>query len=60
MEKLKFLVLEIIPCQFEKQMKLQGKNLMMEAMQCGLNWYMMIQKREIFRECFEEFDYIKK
>ena len=31
----------------------------MEAMQCGLNWNMMIQKREIFRECFDGFDYQK-
>lgn len=26
---------------------------MMEAMQCGLNRNMMIQKREIFRDCFD-------
>lgn len=31
----------------------------MEAMQCCLNWNMMIQKREIFRECFDGFDYEK-
>lgn len=31
--------------------------LMMEVMQCGLNWNMMLQKREIFRSCFDGFDY---
>lgn len=39
--------------------KKQFEFLMMEAMQCGLNWNMMIQKREIFRECFDGFDYHK-
>ena len=33
--------------------------LMMEVMQCGLNWNMMLKKREIFRECFDGFDYQK-
>ena len=37
----------------------QFEFLMMEIMQCGLNWNMMIQKREIFRECFDEFAYWK-
>lgn len=37
----------------------QFEFLMMEAMQCGLNWNMMIQKREIFRQCFDGFDYRK-
>jgi DNA-3-methyladenine glycosylase I len=31
--------------------------LLMEAMQCGLNWTMMLKKREIFRKCFDDFDY---
>lgn len=31
--------------------------LMMEVMQCGLNWIMMLKKREIFRACFDNFDY---
>lgn len=35
----------------------QFEFLMMEVMQCGLNWNMMMVKREIFRECFEGFDY---
>lgn len=33
--------------------------LMMEVMQCGLNWTMMLNKREIFRQCFDHFDYEK-
>lgn len=33
------------------------EHLMMEAMQCGLSWSLMIKKREIFRECFDGFDY---
>ena len=33
--------------------------LMMEVMQCGLNWMMMLKKREIFRECFDDFDFHK-
>ena len=39
--------------------RMQFEFLMMEVMQCGLNWNMMIQKREIFRECFDGFDYQK-
>ena len=35
----------------------QFEFLMMEVMQCGLNWNMMINKREIFRRCFDNFDY---
>lgn len=35
----------------------QFEFLMMEVMQCGLNWNMMIQKREIFRRCFDGVDY---
>lgn len=37
----------------------QFEYLMLEVMQCGLNWNMMIQKREIFRECFDNFDFDK-
>lgn len=37
----------------------QFEFLTLEVMQCGLNWNMMIQKREIFRQCFEDFDYEK-
>ena len=39
--------------------RMQFEFLMMEVMQCGLNWNMMLQKREIFRECFDRFDYQK-
>lgn len=35
----------------------QFEFLMMEAMQCGLSWDLMIKKREIFRRCFDNFDY---
>ena len=31
--------------------------LMMEVMQCGLNWTMMLKKRDVFRQCFDNFDY---
>jgi len=37
----------------------QFEFLMMEVMQCGLNWNMMINKRDIFRRCFDNFDYNK-
>lgn len=37
----------------------QFEFLMMEVMQCGLNWNMMIQKREIFRSCFDDFNFDK-
>ena len=37
----------------------QFEFLMMEVMQCGLNWNMMINKREIFRSCFDNFGYDK-
>lgn len=35
----------------------QFEFLMMEVMQCGLSWDLMIRKREIFRTCFENFEY---
>lgn len=37
----------------------QFEFLMMEVMQCGLNWTMMLKKRNIFRACFDNFDYEK-
>ena len=37
----------------------QFEFLMMEVMQCGLNWTMMLNKREIFRKCFDDFNYKK-
>lgn len=39
--------------------KKQFEFLMMEVMQCGLNWTMMMKKREVFRKCFDNFDYEK-
>lgn len=35
------------------------EHLFLEAMQCGLNWNMMLVKREIFRSCFGGFDFEK-
>lgn len=37
----------------------QFEYLMLEVMQCGLSWNLMIEKREIFRECFDGFDFEK-
>ena len=37
--------------------KKQFEYLMLEVMQCGLNWDLMINKRQIFRNCFDGFDY---
>jgi len=37
----------------------QFEFLMLEAMQCGLSWNIIINKREIFRRCFANFDYDK-
>ncbi|MGN0693343.1 MAG: DNA-3-methyladenine glycosylase I [Lentihominibacter sp.] len=33
------------------------EHLFLECMQCGLSWALMLKKREIFRECFDNFDY---
>ncbi len=35
------------------------EHLTLECLQCGLSWGLMIKKREIFRECFENFEYDK-
>lgn len=35
----------------------QFEFLCLEVLQCGLNWNMMIQKRDIFRHCFVQFDF---
>jgi len=37
----------------------QFEFLMMEVMQCGLSWNIIINKREILRRCFNNFDYEK-
>ena len=39
--------------------KIQFEYLMLEVMQCGLNWNIVINKRETFRKCFDNFDYEK-
>lgn len=39
--------------------RIMFEHLTMEAMQCGLSWSLMIKKREIFRSCFDNFDYDK-
>lgn len=33
------------------------EHLTLECMQCGLSWVLMLKKREIFRKCFDNFDY---
>ncbi len=35
------------------------EHLTLECMQCGLSWDLMLKKREIFRQCFDNFDYNK-
>lgn len=37
----------------------QFEFLMMEVMQCGLSWTLMLKKRETFRKCFDNFDFEK-
>lgn len=33
--------------------------LLMESMSCGLSWHLMLKKREVFRQCFADFDAAK-
>ena len=35
------------------------EHLSLECLQCGLSWDLMLKKREIFRRCFDNFDYDK-
>ena len=35
----------------------QFEYLMLEVMQCGLSWDIVLKKREIFRSCFDNFDF---
>ena len=37
----------------------QFEHLSMEVMQCGLSWDLMINRRDIFRKCFDNFEYEK-
>ena len=39
--------------------RLQFEYLMLEAMQSGLSWLTVLKKREIFRACFDGFDFEK-
>ena len=39
--------------------KTMFEHLMMESLQCGLSWSLMLKKRHIFRKCFENFDFEK-
>ena len=36
----------------------QFEFLMLEVMQCGLNWNLIIKKRDVFKACFDNFDRI--
>lgn len=35
------------------------EHLSLEVLQCGLSWGLILRRREIFRQCFENFDYDK-
>ena len=35
------------------------EHLTLECLQCGLSWALMLKKREIFRQCFENFEFDK-
>lgn len=37
----------------------QFEHLMLEALQCGLSWSLILERREVFRACFDGFDYDK-
>ena len=39
--------------------RMQFEFLMLEVMQCGLSWQLMLKKREIFRKCFDNFQYAR-
>ncbi len=39
--------------------RLMFEYLTLECLQCGLSWGLMMKKREIFRACFQNFDYDK-
>ena len=43
-----------IPVHDDRQM---FEHLSMECLQCGLSWDLMLKKREIFRQCFDNFEY---
>ncbi len=33
------------------------EHFILECMQCGLSWDLMLKKRDIFRKCFDDFDF---
>lgn len=37
--------------------KVMFEHLSLECLQCGLSWNLMMKKREIFRKCFDNFNY---
>ncbi len=37
----------------------QFEYISLEVMQCGLSWSLMLRKREVFRQCFDRFDFRK-
>ena len=39
--------------------RMQFEFLMLEVMQCGLSWQLMLKKRAIFRKCFDNFNYTR-
>ncbi|MGI6172902.1 MAG: DNA-3-methyladenine glycosylase I [Christensenellales bacterium] len=45
-----------VPVHDDKKM---FEHLMLEALQCGLSWSLILKKQEIFRACFDGFDYDK-
>lgn len=45
-----------VPVHDDRQM---FEHLFLECMQCGLSWDLMLKKREIFRACFDNFDFDK-
>ena len=45
-----------VPVRDDRQM---FEHLTLECLQCGLSWGLMMKKREIFRQCFDNFEYDK-
>ncbi len=43
-----------VPVHDDRQM---FEHLTLECLQCGLSWGLMLKKREIFRQCFANFEY---
>lgn len=43
-----------VPVHDDRQM---FEHLCLECLQCGLSWDLMLKKRDIFRACFDNFDY---